>query len=237
MRIAGEIPWDAICDETRPVTKWQCWRNAAEFIAEKSESFLRGYARDLLQSQQQHFEIVVEKLTVQNFIKPIAGRYCMPVVIMRGNSGIDARYQIVQRFRKSGKRHLFLLCFGDCDPDGDSIVDSTLRSLRDDFNIAISTLRGVRVAMTHDQADTLRLPHMLQAKESSSNYSSFERKHGRIDCYELEAVSPEVLQNWADTAIRGVIDIEAYNHEVQEQTNEAQGILARRQAVLEIMCR
>src|SRR5207237_850878 len=47
MRLNGEIPWDSISDETRPVTLWNCWRNAADFIKEKCERFLRGYARDL----------------------------------------------------------------------------------------------------------------------------------------------------------------------------------------------
>src|SRR5262245_19104901 len=103
MRLNDEIPWDSICDETRPVTQWECWRNAAAFIAERSAGFLRGYARDLLQSQQQHFEIVVEKLTVQNFLEPVSWRYRMPMVIMRGNSSIDARRQIFERFKASGK--------------------------------------------------------------------------------------------------------------------------------------
>jgi hypothetical protein len=161
----------------------------------------------------------------------------MPVVIMRGNSGIDARYQIVRRFRESGKRRLFLFCLGDCDPDGDSIVDSTLRSIRDDFLIPIRQLDGTRVAMTHQQADALALPRALEAKQSSSNYKEFVRRHGRTDCYELEAVPPEVLQEWLDTAIRGIIDIEAYNHEVREQTAGAQRILAERQALLEFMRR
>ena len=100
MRLSGEISWDAICDETRPVTTWSCWNNGAEFIGDKCENFLKGYARDLLQSQQMHFEIVAEKLTVQNFIEPIAMKYRMPVVIMRGNSGIDARYQMARAFPK-----------------------------------------------------------------------------------------------------------------------------------------
>jgi hypothetical protein len=43
------------------------------------------------------------------------------------------------------------------------------------------------------------------------------------------------LQEWLDTAIRGVIDVEAYNHEVARQTSEAAGILAKRQAVLDMM--
>jgi hypothetical protein len=233
MRLAGQIPWDSICDETRPVTTWRCWPNAADFIAEQSEDYLCGYARDLLQSQQQHFEIIAEKLTVKNFVRPVAGKYCMPVVIMRGNSGIDARHQVVKRFQASGKRNLFLLCLGDCDPDGDSIVESTLRSLRDDF--LVSNVTGTRVAMTHKQADELHLPRMLKAKKKSPNYRTFIAKHGRTDCYELEAVAPEVLQEWLDTAIRGVIDVEAYNHEVDEQRKEAAGILAKRQAILQLM--
>jgi hypothetical protein len=233
LRLTERIPWDSICDETRPVTIWRCWRNAGDFIAGQAERLFRGYARDLLQSQQQHFEIVAEKLTVHNFLKPVASRYCMPIVIMRGNSGIDARHQIVERFRASGKSSLFLVTFGDCDPDGDSIVESTICSLRDDFGI--TNVRGVRVAMTHEQADQLRLPKKLKAKERSANYAKFVAKHKRKDCYELEAVAPEVLQEWLDTAIKGVIDVEAYNREVDEQTQEAAEILAKRQAILRLM--
>jgi hypothetical protein len=235
LRLAGTIPWDSLCDETRPVTEWGCWRDAADFIDEKAREFLLGYARDLLYSQQYHFEIVVEKLTVENFIKPIAAKYRMRVVVMRGNSGIDARYRIAERFRASGKRGLFLFCLGDCDPDGDSIVDSTIRSMRDDFRVR--GVQGVRVAMTHAQADKLHLPKMLEAKKLSPNYRTFVRKYQRKDCYELEAVAPKVLQGWLNTAIRGVIDLEAFNHEVGRQTAEAPDILARRRAVLEMLGR
>jgi len=59
--------------------------------------------------------------------------------------------------------------------------------------------------------------------------------HGRKDIYEMEAVASEVLQEWLDTAIKGVIDIEAYNYEVDQQTNEAAGILAKRQAILQLL--
>jgi ParB-like nuclease domain len=233
MRLAGEIYFGDVCDETRPVTIWAVSRNAADFVKKKSEGFLTGYARDLMQSQQVHFEIVVEKLTVQNFVRPIAGQYRMPLVVMRGNSGIDARYKMVERFKASGKSKLFLFCLGDCDPDGDSIVESTLRSLRDDFGV--KTVEGTRVAMKHDQADALHLPHMLEAKTTSPNYRKFVKKHGRNDCYELEAVAPDVLQQWLDAAIRNVIDVEAYNHEVEQQKADAAGILAHRKAALEVM--
>jgi hypothetical protein len=233
MRVQRVIGWDCICDETRPVDTWRCWRNAADFIGDQCNEFLTGYARDLLQSQAQHIEVVVEKLTVRNFITPVAMRYCMPVVIMRGNSGIDARYQIVERFKASGKGGLFLLCLGDCDPDGDSIVESTLCSLRDDFGVG--NVRGTRVAMTHAQADELNLPKTLEAKSDSKNYRAFVNKHDRTDCYELEAVAVGQLQRWTDDAIKGVIDVEAYNREVEEQAREAAEIMARRRAILGVM--
>ena len=102
--------------------------------------------------------------------------------------------------------------------------------MRDDFGI--DGVRGLRVAMTHAHADKLKLPSKLEAKENSSNYAKFVKRHGRTDCYELEAVAPEVLQGWLDEAIRSVIDVEAYNHEVDEEAAEAAQIAARRAAAL-----
>jgi len=242
MRKFGEISWDDVEDETRPMTTWNCWKDESDFIKEQCESFLKGYARDLLQSQEQFFVIVTEKLTVKNFVEKIAAKYCMPCMVIRGNSGITARWEIVKRFRQSGKSKLFLFCLGDCDPDGDNICESTMRSLRDDFvNLLGRKLRigvdldGVRVAMTHEQADEWNLPKTLDAMDKKSvNLKKFITKHGgRTDCYELDAPAPEVLQGCLDEAIRAFIDIEAYNHEVERQTKGATRILAGRKAMLD----
>jgi hypothetical protein len=158
----------------------------------------------------------------------------MPVVIMRGNSGIDARFKISKRFKASSKSKLVCICLGDCDPDGDSIVESTVRSMRDDFEI--DTVEGVRVAMTHAQADALGLPKNIKADEKeSSNLPKFLAAHGRDDCYELEAVEPDVLQGWLDEAIRSVIDVEAFNHESEKENAEAAEIQAQQEAVREFL--
>jgi hypothetical protein len=236
MRIAGEVTWSWIEDETRPESLWSCWDSAADFIDEMKDELLSGYGRDLMQSQYVHFEIVAEKLTVKNFVDPVAGRYTIPVVVCRGNSGIQARNNIFSRYMSSGKDSLLLLCLGDCDPDGDSIVESTVRSMRDDFGCD-DEVEAVRVAMTHQQADKLDLPKMLEAKEDSSNFEKFVQRHGRTDCYELEAVEPDVMQTWLDEAIRSVIDVEAYNEEVQSQAEDVKEIQARREAIMDLMKR
>lgn len=235
MRFSGEVAWDSLIDETRMCTEWTSWSNAGEFIEQQIERLLTGYSRNSLQSQPCHVEIVCEKLTVKSIIETIAGQYDVPVLIGRGNSSADARHRMRRRFQKSGKDKLVLLVLGDCDPDGDSIVESFVRSMRDEFYIP--EVEGVRVGITHQQADELGLPKTLEAKESSENFAKFVKRHGRRDAYELEAVSPEVLQRWTDEAIRSVLDIEAFNAEVEKQNTEATEIAARREAILELMKR
>jgi len=233
LRLIGEVPWEWIEDETRPVEVWQTYRDAAEFLGEQVNNLYTGFARDLMQSQSAHYEIIIEKLTVKSFIDKVAMRYTIPTACLRGNSGIDARHKIDVRFRASGKSALVLFVLTDCDPAGDMICESTAHSMRDDFGC--ENVKAIRVAMTHQQADEQGVSSSLDrmtAKESSVT-PKFIKRHGRNDCYELEAVSPEVLSEWLDEAIRSNIDVAAYNFEVEEQAKDVAKIRATRTVTLE----
>lgn len=234
MRLVGMVPWSWIADDLRPVREWQSWRNAADFVREKSKSLYDGFARDLQQSQRVYYAVIVEKDTVRGFFEDTCYHYRIPLLISRGQSSVDMRNQLAELFRKSGKDSLHLFVAGDCDADGDAIVHSTCRSLRDEFGI--SKLTADRFAISHEQADELSLPRSLEAKSSSTNYEKFLKRHGgRTDCYELEAVSAGQLREWLDAAIRSRIDIRAFNHEVDQQRQELLGIVARKRAVLDVM--
>lgn len=233
LRLNGEIPFDWIVDENRPVLEWETWENSGQFIGEKSKDLFSGYSRNLLQSQRVFYVVIAEKLTVKAFLQQTCAKYCVPLVIGRGNSSIELRNQLSQRFRKSGKDSMHLFALGDCDPDGDSIVQSFLKSMRDEFDI--EELTGDRVAITHEQADELQLPRTLDAKESSSNFKSFVERHGRTDAYELESVPPAQLRQWLDQAIRARIDLDAYNREVDEQQAELRHIVAKKKVILNIV--
>lgn len=233
MRLVGEIPWGWIVDETRPILDWKTWQNAADFIAEKCRTLFDGYSRDLLQSQRVFYVVIAEKLTVKGFIEGVCSKYTIPLLIGRGNSSIDLRYQLSRLFEKSGKDSLHIFAVGDCDPDGDQIIASFLQSLRDEFGI--DDITADRVAITHQQADELHLPRNLEAKESSSSYDTFIQQHGRRDAYELEAAPPGQLREWLDSAIRGRINLESYNAEVDRQNEEMRHILARKRAILDLL--
>lgn len=235
-RLTGDIPFESIDDETRPVTQTSCWRNSAEFFQSELNNFMRGYQRDLMQSQPNHIELLVEKNTAANILKTVALNYCIPMTSGRGFCSLPPRYNIAERFRKSGKEKLVLIMFSDFDPDGDEIAHSFARSLRDDF--LIENIVPFKASLISDQVKNLSLPSSsaVEAKEKSVNYKRFVQKYGADQtCFELESMTPDQIQSIADEAIRRVIDCELFNREVEQEKLDAVELGAARKAVRETL--
>jgi ParB-like chromosome segregation protein Spo0J len=217
-RLAGRIAWAAIHDPTRPVNVWTVWQNVGPFIRSELDGFLKGYYRDLQQSQPNHIEIVGEKNTVAGIIEPVAQDYRIPFSLGRGYSSLPLRFDLVRRYRRSGKERLVLLLLGDFDPEGEDIGHSLARSLRDDFGVW--KLDPIKVALTEEQVEELGLPPQMQAKESSSRYEKFADQHG-TDVFELEAVPPAQAQEILREAIDDVLDQEAFDREIEQEKQDA----------------
>jgi ParB-like nuclease family protein len=77
-RLDGTVPFAAISDETRPVTIWDIHASVQSFIIKERDQFLKNYARDLLQSQPNHIELIGEKLTIEGIVRPVAMNFCVP---------------------------------------------------------------------------------------------------------------------------------------------------------------
>lgn len=229
-RIAGLLDWKAIADETRPVSNTRFQKDSAEFLNLQFHCFLRGYRRDLLQSQVDHIELIVEKLTVQNIVLPVAQKYCVPTTIGRGYCSIGPRREIVERYRRSGKRKLILLIVSDFDPDGDEIAESFVRSIRDDFGVV--EIEASKILLRSDQATDWELPANMEAKESSGQYAKFVAKYGSKQVFELEAVAPSMMQAAVEEGIRAAIDNEAFKREVQAERTDAARLSAIKAATI-----
>jgi hypothetical protein len=230
-RLCGLVPMEAISDETRPVTTWQTNVTAGEFIRGELDDFAKNYWRDLLQSQPNHVEILVEKNTVEPIVSKIAARYTIPMTSGRGFCSIPPRQQMLQRYRKSGKQRMVLIVVSDFDPEGESICESFARSMRDDFECDIS---AVKAALTYQQTQELQLPPALQAKETSSRYAGFVKQYGD-DVYELEALPPEKLQELVDEAVRSVIDVDLFNGELKKERSDSQWLDVTRRRLIAAM--
>jgi hypothetical protein len=217
-RLEGLIPWNALSDPTRPVTVWQVYNDLGSFLREQFDQFLKGYWRDLMRSQPNHIEIVVEKNTIEPFVKPVAMEYTLPLTSGRGYCSLPPRRAMAERFTRSGKEKLILLMLSDHDPDGLEIAASFARSMRDDFGI--TAIVPIRVALTADQIEEFQLPPKMTAKTTSSNYDKFSEKHGDA-VYELDALDVADLHRLLRDAIEGVIDRAALNHEIAAEKADA----------------
>ncbi len=232
LRIAGEIQFAAISDETRPINTWNTHAHPQAYLRKQLKYFLQDYWRDLLQSQPNHVELLVEKLTVQNIVKAIAMDLTVPLTVGRGFSSLPPRYEMVQRFIKSGKSKMIVVIVSDMDPAGMTIAESIGRSLRDDFGVDENRLVCTKAALTLEQVEQLGLPAAMEAKRSSTS-AEYVRRYGK-NVWELEAVPPAALQKLVKDALLGVLDIIKLNQEQEREVTEAAELAGYRKAVLQI---
>lgn len=118
-----------------------------------------------------------------------------------------------------------VLYFGDHDPDGWQIprsAEETLNTLARVHDLDIPTIRFERVALLMSQIKKYA-PPPFPAKTTSSRYAGYFAEHGIKDAWELDALSPKVL----DALIRSNVD----NHWDQGIHDHWQG-LARTNRVL-----
>ena len=231
LRLNGEIPMSAIEDSTRPTTLYHVHPHPQAYLREALEGFLKNYWRDLLQTQPDHVELVVEKLTVRGTLRPVSDELTVPMTVMRGFSSLPPRAAMVERWRKSGKDRLAVVVVSDLDPAGMTIAEAFGRSLRDDFCVPEDRLLVVKAALNHSQVVELGLQPDMEAKVGASTAREYIRRYGR-HVWELEAVKPPVLRKIVMDALLQVIDVDKLNHEQRLEVGEAAELAGYRAAVL-----
>jgi hypothetical protein len=231
-RLVGAIPWNAISDPTRPVVTWDVYDSVGPFVRRKIGDFLKGYYRNLQRTQPNHFEIVGEKNTIDNIIRPVAAEFCIPMTLGRGYCSLDPRHEMCCRFKKSGKEKLIILILSDFDPEGEDIAHSFARSMRDDFGV--NNVQAVKVALTAEQVQEMQLPPMMKAKKDSSRHAKFTARHGD-NVFELDAVAPGDLANILRVAIESRMDVDKFNAEVDAEKQDAAHLDGLRRKVQQVL--
>jgi hypothetical protein len=220
----------AIEDGTRPIQLGGGYETLEEFIFQETDNFLWGYSRNLMQGQPHHIEIILEKNALRTIIESVAREYCIPVTTTRGYSSLSPRFDLVQRFKKSGKWTLILLMLTDFDPDGEQIAESFARSLRDDFGLL--SIVPVKVALTLEDIENNNLPSDMDAKPSSPNYKKFISKYG-VKAVELDAAPVNLLKDKLRQAIQSYLDIDEYYSQISLEKEDSVKIEANRQVLID----
>ena len=201
-RRAGLIDWDAIEDRTRNVHRLPTWDDPPEIVASCAEQ----YREDLWASQRYRPETWIEKDALTGVIEDVCDELRTPYFSCRGNVSEPEMYAAGKRFaRIAGQGQIpIVLHLGDHDPNG---VDMT-RDIRERLRMfARREIEVRRIALNLGQVTGLP-PNF--AKENDSRYAAYVRQFDTTDCWELDALAPNVISDLVRDELNRLIDQDAW---------------------------
>jgi hypothetical protein len=199
-RDAGLSDWDAIEDRTRSMNDRATWASPADIIADSAID----YREDLWRGQGHRVEVWIEKDALLGVIEGVCGEYRVPYTATRGNISQIEVYKAGQRFADylaDGVTPI-VLHLADHDPTG---IDMTRDNLERLSLYAREEIEVRRIALNIDQVRRYRPPPNF-VKEGDSRTGDYRRRFGTDDCWELDALSPDVIANLIRVELVGLID-------------------------------
>lgn len=201
-REEGYIPWDWIVDDGRPVDLPHSWDDPESYM----DAVLTSYRQDRWTSQPERVIVLAEKGTVGAVLRPIMDDWGVPFCVLKGWSSATAVHDLAVR-SASDHRPLTIIYVGDHDPSGRKMSDEDIPKRLHNYGGAG---RVERPAVTSEQIARYDLPTFpVTDKRKDSNYKWFLENHGTT-CCELDALSPVVLREAVDAAIRAHVDLDAW---------------------------
>jgi hypothetical protein len=201
-RRAGLVDWDALEDRTRNVRSLPTWDEPPEIIG----ACANQYREDIWSSQPYRPEVWIEKDALTGVIEGVSEEFRVPWFSCRGNVSDSEMYAAGKRFAaviNQGQVPLVLQLV-DHDPTG---LDMS-RDVRDRLAMfARQDIEVRRLALNLDQTNGLP-PNF--AKESDSRFEDYVQQFGTTDCWELDALAPNVISGLVRAELESLIDRDAW---------------------------
>lgn len=196
MRMAGEIPFDWISDNTRWMRKPRTHSSMESAIKWTADT----YRRALWDNQPVYVEVWTEKDALAGVLLEETRPWDVPLMVSRGFASVTYLYEAARSIAAEGKpAHLYY--FGDHDPSGvviDPTIERRLREFAPEAEIYFE-----RVAVTPDQISQWDLP-TRPTKKTDSRSKSFEG-----ESVEVDAIEPAKLRELVRACIERHVDADA----------------------------
>jgi hypothetical protein len=216
LRVAREqdiIPWSWIVDETRALERRSSWNDPADFVHTVS----RAYRRDFWTQQPKRVELWSEKGTVRGVLAPVLDGYGVGFRVLHGFSGATTLHDVAQ---DDDERPLIVLYVGDYDPSGLYMSERDLPERLAGYGGDHVWLK--RGALKAEQLDGLP-SFPASDKKKDPRHAWFVRRFGE-QCWELDALDPNVLRTIVRDAISAEIEPIAWNRCVVVEKAERESL-------------
>lgn len=202
LRRAGTVPYGHITDGTRDLQGWRTWDSVEEALTDTAST----YRRALWSNQNVTVVMMTEKDAITGVIRPVCGRWDVPVGVIRGYASESFCWQVAE-YVCDAPGEVYVYQLGDHDPSG---VDAW-RAFRERVT-AFADERGgeadewlhfERLAVTEQQITEWGLP-TRPTKRTDTRAAKFSG-----ESVEVDAIRPPVLRDLVEDAIEAHIDQDA----------------------------
>ena len=167
----------------------------------------KQYSLSMWKPQDHRIEVWVEKDALSEVIGQITKRFNVLTAPSRGYSSFSYILDATKRF--PDKENVVLL-FTDHDPSGIDMERDLQKRLDEDSSFPITVKR---LGLTYDQVQKYDLSPN-RTKKTDTRSKSYEKLYGN-DCWELDALPPDVLQKLVEDNIRKYIDVYKWNNQLK----------------------
>jgi hypothetical protein len=202
------IPWEWIVDESRQLEKKPSWDDPEQF----THSVIKGYRRDYWDQQPVRVEVWSEKGTVRGVLKPVLDELGVGFRVAHGFASATIVHDVAM---DDDGRDLNVLYAGDWDCSGLCMSEHDLPERLKRYDGGHVTIK--RVSLVQEQL--VGLPGFKASDKSDDpRYKWYIKNYGplqgvseaEIECWELDALDPNILRECVRTNIKSFIEPEAW---------------------------
>ena len=224
-RERGDIDARSIVDRARQVIGGDYgYVSVQDFVRTKISELedTKQYTRRVWDNQPQYVEVWVEKDALATLFSSIADGYRVVTYPSRGYSSFTKVYEAINnRFSLYGNRPITILHFSDHDPSGLNMT----QDIQSRLSRYGSHAKVKRIALTYTQVRQFGLEPM-PTKISDSRWREYSIQYGS-QCWELDALPPNELQNIIRDAIKAHVDASRWNKTFKEIEKERRSLQKR----------
>lgn len=221
-KLAGLIDWDAIEDRTRDFIVRSRWNSVSSIL----DVCARTFHMDMWKKQDYQVYVIVEKEALVGVLEKTCNQYDVPLLAARGYPSSSVLYDFAEShiIRKPRAKQHVIIHLGDHDPSGIDMTRDLTERLKL-FTDHLNNLSIQRIALNYSQVEELR-PPKNPAKDTDSRFDSYRKQFG-TSSWELDALSPEYLNQLVTSKIEEFIDFDEWQirqEEIQDKKNQLKQI-------------
>lgn len=217
MRLAGEVPFEWITDETRWMRKPRSHAGLQELLAETAQL----YRRDLWRNSDCYVEVWLEKDALAGVVYEATAEFDVPLMVSRGFSSLTYMHSAARDLSERGVP-AWIYQIGDHDPSGVDVARQVQRRLCQ-FAPEVE-IHFERLAITPAQIGDWKLP-TRPTKKSDSRAKTFKGRSVEVDAVEprrLRALVRDAIERHVDPRMLDILRM------VEEDEREKLSLIAAR---------